>query len=55
MLLIIIVNIIMDLNNVDIVTNYTDKCTNFDDLNINDNLKEEYIHMDGKNHQKFKK
>ena len=29
----------MDLNNVDIVTNYTDKCTNFDDLNINDNLK----------------
>lgn len=39
MLLIIIVNIIMDLNNVDIVTNYTDKCTNFDDLNINDNLK----------------
>ena len=39
MLLIIIVNIIMDLNNVDIVTNYTDKCTNFDDLNINNNLK----------------
>tara|TARA_Y100000768_G_scaffold222738_1_gene167988 strand:- start:4569 stop:5735 length:1167 start_codon:yes stop_codon:yes gene_type:complete len=29
----------MDLNNVDIITNTNDKCSNFDDLNINDNLK----------------
>lgn len=29
----------MDLNNVDIITNINDKCSNFDDLNINDNLK----------------
>lgn len=29
----------MDLNNVDIVSNNGEKCTSFDDLNINDNLK----------------
>ena len=29
----------MDLNNVDIISNSKDRCSNFDDLNINDNLK----------------
>ena len=29
----------MDINNVDIITNASDKCSNFDDLDINDNLK----------------